>query len=76
MEAWHAKIDKINVIEELGASVAKRSKVISKQRSQIIEEVKKLLLVFINEKQSEAFICEKALDIYGDLVQIFKTLTP
>ena len=51
---------------------------IRKQRPQIIEEVEKILLVFINEKQlngdslSEAFICEKALDIYGDLVK--KTL--
>jgi len=56
------------------ADVAKGSKGISKQRPQIIEEVEKLLLVFINEKQlkgdsvSEAFICEKALNIYGDLV--------
>ena len=42
---------------------------ISKQRPQIIEQAKKLSLLFINEKQlkggslSEAFICEKALDI-------------
>ena len=34
------------------ANVAKGSKVICKQRPQIIEEVEKLLLVFINEKQS------------------------
>ena len=45
------------------ANVVKASKVISKQRPQIIEEVDKLLLVFINEKQlkgdslSETFIC-------------------
>ena len=51
---------------------------ICRQRPQIIEEVEELLLVFIKEKQlkgdslSEAFICEKALDIYGDLVK--KTL--
>ena len=57
------------------AKVEKGSKGISKQRPQIIEEVDKLLLMFINEKQlkgnslSEAFICEKALDIYGDLVK-------
>ena len=57
------------------ANVSKGSKVISKQRPQIIEEVEKLLLVFINEKLlngdslSEAVICEKALDIYGDLVE-------
>ena len=59
-------------------NVVKGSKVISKQRPQIIEELEKVLLVFINEKQlkgdslSEAFIYEKALDIYGDLVK--KTL--
>ena len=46
-------------------------KVISKQRQQTIEEVEKLSLVIINEKLlkedclSEAFICEKTLDIYG-----------
>ena len=45
------------------------------QRPQIFEEVVKSLLVFINEKQhkrdsfSEAFICGKALEIYGDLVK-------
>ena len=55
------------------ANVAKGSKVISKERPLIIEEVDELFLVLINEKQlkgdslSEAFICEKALDIYGDL---------
>ena len=60
------------------ANVAKGSKVISKQRPQIIEELDKLLLMFINEKQftrdsmSKAFICEKVLDIYDDLVK--KTL--
>ena len=32
------------------ANIAKGSKVISEQRPQIIEEVEKLLLVFINEK--------------------------
>ena len=58
--------------------VSKGSKVICKHRPQIIEEVEKLLLVFIKEKRliwdnlSEAFICEKTLDIYGDLVK--KTL--
>ena len=47
------------------ASVAKGSKVITKQRPKIIEEAEKLLLVFIHEKQpkwqslSEAFICKK-----------------
>ena len=56
-------------------NVAKGSNVISRQRPQIIEEVEKLLLGFINETQlkgdslSEAFICEKAQYIYGDLVK-------
>ena len=53
----------------IAANVATGSKVISMQRPQIIEEVEKLLLVFINEellkndRLSEAFICEKELDI-------------
>ena len=57
------------------ANVAKESNVMSRQRLHTIEEVEKLVLVFINVKQlkggslSEAFICEKALDIYGDLVK-------
>ena len=48
------------------ANVGKGSKVISTQRPQVIREVDKLLLVFINEKQlkgdslSEAFICGKS----------------
>ena len=48
---------------------------ISKQRPQIIEEVEKVLLVYLNDKQlkgdslSEVFICEKAPDIYSDLVR-------
>ena len=56
-------------------NVTKGSKVISRQRPQIIEDVEKSLFVFINEKQlkedslGEAFICENALDIYGDLVK-------
>ena len=56
-------------------NVAIGYKVICRQRQQIIEEVEKLLLVFFNEKQlkggslSETLICEKALDIYGDLVK-------
>ena len=46
--------------------VAKGVAVISKQRQQILEEVEKLLLICINEKQlagdslCEAFISEKA----------------
>ena len=58
-----------------GADVAKGVTVISKQRPPILEEVEKLLLVYINEIQlrgdniSESFICEKALEIYDDLVK-------
>ena len=46
--------------------VAKGSSVSSKQRPQVLEEVEKLLLIFINEKQlsgdtlSEDAICVKA----------------
>ncbi|XP_028648887.1 tigger transposable element-derived protein 1-like [Erpetoichthys calabaricus] len=55
------------------ANVSKGVSIITKQRPQIIDEVEKLLLVYINEKQlegasiSEAFISEKALQIYEDL---------
>ena len=58
-----------------GADVAKRVTVISKHRPPILKEVKKLLLVYINEVQlrgdniSESFICEKAIEIYDDLVK-------
>ena len=50
-----------------GADVGEGVTVISKQRQPILEEVEKLLLVYINEVQlkgdniSESFICEKAL---------------
>jgi len=55
------------------ANVSKGVSTLTKQRPQIIEEVEKLLLVYINEKQlegdsiNEALICEKALHIYDDL---------
>ena len=58
-----------------GADVAKGVTVISKPRPPILEEVEKLLLVYINEVQlkgnniSKSFICEKALEIYNDLVK-------
>lgn len=57
------------------ANVAKGVTVITKQRPQILEEVEKLLLIFINERQlagdgiSEELICEKALEIYSDLLK-------
>ena len=58
-----------------GACVAKGVSVLSssKQRSQTIEEVEKLLLLWINEKQlagdtvSEAIIAEKALHLHSDI---------
>ena len=57
------------------ADVAKGMTVLSKQRPQIMEDMEKLLLIFIKEKMlagdsvSEAFICEKALHIYEDLLK-------
>ena len=57
------------------ADVAKGVTAVTKQRPQIIEEMEKLLLIFIKEKElagdsiSEAFICEKALTIYDDLLK-------
>ena len=71
-------ISRFNKNEKMtkAAYVAKGSKMIKKKpRSLIIEEIDKLLLVFINVRQlkgdslSEAFICEKALDIHSDIVK-------
>ena len=57
------------------ANVAKGVTVLAVNRSPIIEQVEKLLLVWINEKQladdsiSETIICEKAKRLYDDLKQ-------
>uniref|UniRef100_UPI00358F0D9F tigger transposable element-derived protein 1-like isoform X2 n=1 Tax=Myxine glutinosa TaxID=7769 RepID=UPI00358F0D9F len=54
---------------------AKGVKIISKLRTSVHEEMEKLLFVWLTEKQlagdtvTESIICEKARDIYGDLVQ-------
>lgn len=58
-----------------GADVAKGVTVLTKQRTQALEDVEKLLLVWLNEKQlagdrvSEAMICEKARKLHSDLLQ-------
>ena len=55
------------------ANVCKGVTCLSKQRTQVIEEVEKLLLVWLNEKQlagdsvSEGLICEKARHLHDDL---------
>ncbi|XP_037012857.2 zinc finger MYM-type protein 5 isoform X1 [Artibeus jamaicensis] len=57
------------------ASVAKGVKSVSKQRSQTLEEVEKVLYIWINEKElagdsiSEAIICEKARQLHADLLK-------
>ncbi|KAG2463834.1 KDM4B demethylase, partial [Polypterus senegalus] len=56
------------------ADIAKGVTVLTKQRLRVLEEVEKLLLVWLNEKQlagdsvSEAMLCEKARKIHGDLL--------
>ncbi|KAF2349854.1 Homeobox domain-like [Trinorchestia longiramus] len=62
--------------EELkGANVAKDVTSLTKKMPQILEEVEELLLILTNEKQlhgdsrSEAFICEKAFQMYEDLLK-------
>ncbi|XP_023235464.1 major centromere autoantigen B-like [Centruroides sculpturatus] len=56
------------------AEVAKGVNVLLKQRSKVLDEVEKLLLIWINEKQfagdsvSEAIICEKAKNLYNDVL--------
>nr|XP_034981426.1 glutamate-rich protein 5 isoform X1 [Zootoca vivipara]XP_034981427.1 glutamate-rich protein 5 isoform X1 [Zootoca vivipara] len=58
-----------------GANVAKGVKTLTRQRTQTIEEVEKLLLIWIKEKQlagdsiSESIICEKALHLHADLIR-------
>nr|XP_061813016.1 tigger transposable element-derived protein 1-like [Nerophis lumbriciformis] len=58
-----------------GACVAKGVSVLSKQRSQAIEDVEKLLLIWINEKQlagdsvSEGIIGEKARQLHSDIIK-------
>ena len=58
------------------ADVAKGvTSVVCKQRPQIIDKIEKLLVIFIKEKEiagnsiSEGIICEKALEIYNDLLK-------
>nr|XP_045609707.1 uncharacterized protein LOC123765243 isoform X2 [Procambarus clarkii] len=57
------------------ANVAKGVKAVTRQRSQTMEEVEKLLYIWINEQQlagdsiSEVIICEKAKQLYGDLLR-------
>jgi hypothetical protein len=58
-----------------GAIVARGVTVITKQRSQTIEVVENLLLIWINEKMLagdsvyEGMICEKARRLHEDLVK-------
>nr|XP_020452715.1 tigger transposable element-derived protein 1 [Monopterus albus] len=60
--------------EIMGLDAAKGVTRVSKQRPRVLEDVEKLLLVWINEKQlggdtvSENIICEKAKALYTDLV--------
>ncbi|XP_053643175.2 tigger transposable element-derived protein 1 [Cherax quadricarinatus] len=57
------------------AVLAKGASLFSKQRSQVIEDVERLLLVWINEKQiagdsiSQGIICEKARKLHDDLIR-------
>ncbi|XP_007424618.1 tigger transposable element-derived protein 1-like [Python bivittatus] len=60
--------------ERRGLDAAEGVTRISKQRPRVLEDVEKLLLVWINEKQlagdtvTENFICEKAKALYTDLI--------
>lgn len=65
-----------------GADVAKGVTTLTKQRTQVLEEVEKLLLVWLNEKQlagdkvSEAMVCEKARKLHSDLLQENPSTSP
>ncbi|XP_043575225.1 tigger transposable element-derived protein 1-like [Chiloscyllium plagiosum] len=56
------------------ADVAKGVTILTKQRPKLLDEVEKLLLVWINQKElagdsvNETIICEKALHIHRDLL--------
>ncbi|GCC32864.1 hypothetical protein chiPu_0011328 [Chiloscyllium punctatum] len=56
------------------ADVAKGVTILTKQRPKLLDEVEKLLLVWINQKElagdsvNETLICEKALHIHRDLL--------
>ncbi|GCC25540.1 hypothetical protein chiPu_0003951 [Chiloscyllium punctatum] len=56
------------------ADVAKGGTILTKQRPKLLDEVEKLLLVWINQKElagdnvNETLICEKALHIHRDLL--------
>ncbi|XP_060679998.1 tigger transposable element-derived protein 1-like [Hemiscyllium ocellatum] len=56
------------------ADVAKGVTILTKQRPKLLDEVEKLLLVWINQKElagdsvNETIICEKALHIHHDLL--------
>jgi transposase-like protein len=58
-----------------GANVARGVTVLTKQRSQMVEEVEKLLLIWMNKKMlagdsvSEGNTCEKARQLDEDLVE-------
>ena len=51
------------------AAVKGVTSVVSRQRSQKMDKVEKLLLIFIKEKEiaGDSVICEKALEIYNAL---------
>ncbi|XP_069961463.1 putative CENPB DNA-binding domain-containing protein 1 isoform X2 [Cherax quadricarinatus] len=57
------------------AVVAKGASILSKQRSQVLEYVERLLLVWIDKKQSsgdsvsQPIICEKARQLHEDLIK-------
>lgn len=57
------------------SNVAQGVKILTKQRSQIIDEVEKRLLIWVNEEQSagdcvpEALICEKARLLHDELLK-------
>ncbi|KAJ7338433.1 hypothetical protein JRQ81_012087, partial [Phrynocephalus forsythii] len=56
------------------ADVAKGVSILTKSRPQSVEEMEKLLLIWINEKQvagdsiSESLICEKVLRLHADII--------
>ena len=63
-----------------GVNVARRVTVLTKQRSQMIEEVEKLLLIWMNKEllagdSVSDIICEKARRLHDDLVKSYTDMS-
>ncbi|UYV67324.1 hypothetical protein LAZ67_5000237 [Cordylochernes scorpioides] len=65
----------LSLVQQLSVTPAKGLTIISKLRTSLHENMEKLLMVWVTEKQlqgdtlTQTIICEKARAIYGDLLK-------